>query len=346
MISRLFPQSGYGVMRDKWDRKANLIVMDCGPLGYKSGGHGHADALSIQAALQGRQVLIDTGTYAYNREQRLRNYFRGTRAHNTVTVDDSDQAEINGRMSWKAIPRADVIHSYFSDYLDTMTAEEGGYRALPTPVTHRRTVFFLKKTGLFLILDKLVSEGEHRYDLHYHFSPDSELVLQDDGRSFVAQKENALLFVDGSQEDVRNSFQGDDRPIGWYSRGYGHLTPTPTVEISSRGRGTVLFFSVLMPWKQGDGTAARIITSHNDGERSIAVEGKRERSLLSIHQEISQRQLGDVSYRAKALLIHEDHEAPDRWIYAIDCEMLGTGTENFIESQEPRDTFRVLEKAG
>ena len=341
-ISRLFPESGYGVMLDGWDRKANFMVMDCGPLGYKTGAHGHADGLSIQAALRGRRILTDMGTYAYNREQNLRNYFRGTRAHNTVSVDDKDQAEIVGGMNWAAIPRAQVLHSYFSERLDTITAEEGGYRRLPFPVIHRRTIFFLKKTGLFLVLDKLVSEGEHKYDLHYHFPPEMALEMQEDGRGFAAKKENALLFVDCSNESVRNILQGHDRPIGWYSNGYGQLTRTSTVEISCRGHGTVLFFSVLMPWRHEDGTTARIVSSEDGGDRIITVEGKQERSVLSIHQEISTRKLHDLSYTAKALLIHEDREAPDDWVYAVDCEMLATGTKNMLESESPRDLFRIL----
>ena len=54
--------------------------------------HGHADALSITLSKNGKPFIVDPGTYRYNGVPRWRRYFKGTRAHNTVTIDDQDQA--------------------------------------------------------------------------------------------------------------------------------------------------------------------------------------------------------------------------------------------------------------
>ena len=54
--------------------------------------HGHADALSITLSVGGKETLVDPGTYRYNGEPEFRKYFKGTRAHNTVTIDGLDQA--------------------------------------------------------------------------------------------------------------------------------------------------------------------------------------------------------------------------------------------------------------
>jgi hypothetical protein len=249
-------------------------------------------------------------------------------------------------MSWETIPRADVIHSHFSDRLDTLTAEEGGYRRLHPPVTHRRSLFFLKKTGLFLILDKLSSEGEQSYDLHYHFPPETGLELREDGRSYAAPEENALLFVDCSRQAVRSIIEGDDRPLGWYSPGYGRLTRTSTVEVSCRGAGTILFFSVLMPWSEGSGAVPSVIAEEDGEGRRITVDCEHERVVLSIHQRISDRTEGGLSYRGRALLIQEDRQARDGWAYAVDCERLSLKTDKLFESPEPRDTFKILPDRG
>ncbi|MFO7614448.1 MAG: alginate lyase family protein, partial [Bacteroidales bacterium] len=84
-----FPDSGYTVIRND-----NLVfTLDHGPLGMPPlYNHGHADALSITLSKNGRPMLVDPGTYRYNGVPQWRKYFKGTRAHNTVTIDDQDQA--------------------------------------------------------------------------------------------------------------------------------------------------------------------------------------------------------------------------------------------------------------
>ena len=42
-------------MRDGWDDTDNCMIVDCGAVGSLAGGHGHADALSIELAMHGPQ---------------------------------------------------------------------------------------------------------------------------------------------------------------------------------------------------------------------------------------------------------------------------------------------------
>ena len=56
--SRLFPDTGYVVMRDNGGSHA---VFDVGEHGYMNGGHAHADALSLTLSLEGRPFLVDPG---------------------------------------------------------------------------------------------------------------------------------------------------------------------------------------------------------------------------------------------------------------------------------------------
>ena len=73
------------------------IVFDTGPLGYLSiAAHGHADALSLLASYGGWPVFVDPGTYSYKPKDVWRDWFRGTLAHNTVTIDSLNQSQIRG----------------------------------------------------------------------------------------------------------------------------------------------------------------------------------------------------------------------------------------------------------
>ncbi|MBP9665275.1 MAG: alginate lyase family protein, partial [Pyrinomonadaceae bacterium] len=79
-----FKDGGYCVMRDGWRDADNYLIVDAGEVGALSGGHGHADALSIVASINGQPLLVDSGTYTYHESRELRDYFRSTSAHNTL----------------------------------------------------------------------------------------------------------------------------------------------------------------------------------------------------------------------------------------------------------------------
>ncbi|HEY0657626.1 MAG TPA: alginate lyase family protein, partial [Pyrinomonadaceae bacterium] len=86
--SLAFETGGYFVMRDGWADTDNYMLIDCGEVGALSGGHGHADTLSINLAMQGKTLLADSGTYTYHESSEQRDYFRSTAAHNTLTIDE------------------------------------------------------------------------------------------------------------------------------------------------------------------------------------------------------------------------------------------------------------------
>src|SRR3989442_16030087 len=83
------------------DGKHQLII-DAGPQGAATAGHGHADALSITVNSGSRSLFIDPGTCEYVGSER--NIFRGTRSHNTLVIDNVDQAEPKGPFAWTKLP--------------------------------------------------------------------------------------------------------------------------------------------------------------------------------------------------------------------------------------------------
>lgn len=90
---------GYTILRSK-DRKV-MIGMDHAELGLGSlAAHGHADALSVQLYYCGEPLLVDSGTYNYHISKSRRMEVRSTRAHNTVAVQNVEQAEILGPFLW------------------------------------------------------------------------------------------------------------------------------------------------------------------------------------------------------------------------------------------------------
>lgn len=68
------------------------LIVDAGQPGPKYiPGHTHCDAMSFELFYDGAPVIVNCGTYAYQCEKR--EYFRSTKAHNTVLVDDTEQSQ-------------------------------------------------------------------------------------------------------------------------------------------------------------------------------------------------------------------------------------------------------------
>jgi uncharacterized heparinase superfamily protein len=85
------PQTGYVRLA----RGDTVAILDAGRVGPDANpGHAHADTLSFELSMGGERLIVNGGTYAY--QHRLRNVFRGTATHATVSVDGEDSAEVWG----------------------------------------------------------------------------------------------------------------------------------------------------------------------------------------------------------------------------------------------------------
>ncbi|MCP4613439.1 MAG: hypothetical protein GY845_32510 [Planctomycetes bacterium] len=89
--SKSFSDSGWYVMRSG----ADYCIISCGPNGQNgNGGHAHNDKLSIELMLNGKDVVIDPGTYVYTPLPKWRDYFRHTRSHSTIVIEDTEQDDL------------------------------------------------------------------------------------------------------------------------------------------------------------------------------------------------------------------------------------------------------------
>lgn len=71
------------------------FIIDCGNIGPNYiPGHGQCDCLSYEFFVDGYPVLVNSGTYQY--QDKLRAYFRSTRAHNTFCIDNYEQSQCWG----------------------------------------------------------------------------------------------------------------------------------------------------------------------------------------------------------------------------------------------------------
>jgi hypothetical protein len=165
-VSKAFPHAGIYIMRDG-DLYLCFNASDAGINGR--GSHGHNDVLSIEVSAGGRAFIVDPGTYVYSADLGKRHEFRSTAYHSTVKIDGREQNTIDRNMPFvignEARPR--VLEWTTNDEFDKVVAEHYGY----SPVTHRRTITFNKRERSWLIDDEFFGDGEHVYEVRFHFAP-------------------------------------------------------------------------------------------------------------------------------------------------------------------------------
>lgn len=247
--SRLLPHGGYAVMRSGWGGEADQIILDVGPLGcHVSGGHGHADLLSIHASFRGQPYIVDPGTYRYTADDGWRGYYRSTAAHSTVEVDQVGQAEPSGAFGWATRPRAHLIRWTSSPELDSATAEHRAYTRLPDAVIHCRTVRFVK-SRYCVVVDDLDGAAEHRVSLRFQFAPMS--VTVDPSGWIRAGRDTAkglLLHAFATTALKTAILEGEIDPRqGWVSSAYGCHQPAPVLVYSLTARLPIRFITLLLP---------------------------------------------------------------------------------------------------
>lgn len=239
---RVFPQSGYYLLGDRFDTPDEIrLLADAGPLGYLSiAAHGHADALSIVLNVGGHEVLVDPGTYAYHTQPDWRGYFRSTRAHNTVMVDELDQSKQSGNFMWSRHAQARCLQFASGEGQQRFVAEHDGYCRLADPVTHRREIIYSEITRSFLINDTLDCAAAHRVCRHWHFCEALQPFIVEEQVRVRAGRYLVRIVPLDLPAHTRLYYGGDASQGGWVSRAFGCRQPATTVAWHSWIAGTTV----------------------------------------------------------------------------------------------------------
>lgn len=232
-----FSSSGYTII----NKDDFVLIFDHGPLGMAPlYNHGHADALSIILSVENKEMLIDPGTYLYNGEPEFRKYFKGTRAHNTVTIDALDQAIQETGFIWSKPYKAKLLKRIETGEYIFLQASHDGYMRIKEPVKHFRSISYFDKT--FIIKDTFFGEGFHTFELNYHVHPDSEIALKYNGW-WKINNQGTEIFVKLLHEHNFNVIKGQKEPMfGWQSPSYGIKRESGVLSCTRRGNPNEVSF--------------------------------------------------------------------------------------------------------
>lgn len=247
--SKSFSEGGYYVMRDGWTSADNYMLFLAGSHGARAlnFGHAHADALSFELAPGGRTLLVDPGTYTYTSSKEMRDWFRSSPAHNTLTIDGESSSLPDGPFSWRYVGESRAESWISCERFDYVKGTQDGYLRLPTSSEHSRSILFLKR-NYWVVRDEVTSVAEHRADLQFHFSADATPLIE------IRDGELPYLVERGGEVGLDIAIAGSGRwrrEDGWVSHCYGEKSPARFYGYSAFVSGDDELVTFMLPrWVQ------------------------------------------------------------------------------------------------
>jgi hypothetical protein len=331
--SREFPDGGYFIMRGGRAGDSSYLVFDCGPFGHDpKPGHGHADALSFELFAGGQTMLVDPGVYSTHLGQEWRNYFRGTRAHNTVVVDGQDQTELH--LIWGVRNRAkSVLHEWMSSgELDFVDGAHFGYCRLQEPVVHRRQLLFIKPfegVNYWVVVDTLEGRGEHTFDLLFHAAPGTAVSGSHDSILLSGNRGRGLRVIAcHPQGTTLEVIEGATDPIqGWVSTYSGEKEASPVLCYRLQCPVPVRFVTLLIPAGAGDSPPEirPVLAGSTPGEPlllDVGFDGYRDLLLIDPNGGGREKRIGEFTTEGRFLVRRQ--RLPDQTV--VMSRILGDAT--------------------
>ena len=217
--SQAFRDAGWYVMRNSDD----YLVISCGPNGQNdNGGHSHNDKLSFELCLDGKDIFVDPGTYVYTVDPDMRNLFRSTQYHNTVSVNGLEQNRWSkgtlGLFNLYNDARPRVLSWEDTDDEDIFIGEHYGYKK--HGLIHRREIKFQKNIGNVTINDLLDGATSSTVTAHFHLPPLVEVLPQ--GNNTFIIRNVMVTFHNPTAIDIADYF---------YSPEYGVKEPAKVIRV-------------------------------------------------------------------------------------------------------------------
>jgi uncharacterized heparinase superfamily protein len=204
-----FDESGYYI-----HESPNVyLIVDGGPIGPDFlPAHAHADIFSFELSLMRLPIIVDSGVFDYQSGD-MRSYVRGTRAHNTVCIDSTDQAECWGsfRVARRFPPygvsfqRNGKGHKFEGRF-------DGYARLIGDGVIHARTIICDDDQREIVIQDVIEGKGTHLVESLFHLHP--EVSVEQQGGHVVLRRDglHCLFEAEGQSISLED---------GWYCPEFG-----------------------------------------------------------------------------------------------------------------------------
>jgi hypothetical protein len=236
------------------------------------GGHAHAGQLAFNLWFAEKPMIIDSGCCNYD-DPALIQWYRTSRAHNTVLIDGKTDAETSGQNLWtnSRITQNRVIDWNKNENLQYCRMVSPAVEESNSLVNWYRSVV-LVRDDYAVIYDSFEGTGEHSYEILFHFA-DYEITRNTGSKSILIKDQLAIIPCDLSQIDEMNINNGQLSLKGVN-------TSAPYVSYCLHGINTVHSAFILYPVHKNPGNIFvqqiikqlginLILTDSNGGQETI-----------------------------------------------------------------------------
>lgn len=224
--------SGFFTFRNGWKQDATVMVVKAGPKGE---WHCQPDNGTFELWFNGRNLFPDSGSYVYAGDEevmKLRNWFRQTNVHNTLTLDGKNlETTQSVTKLWQPDGKEQILVTENPHYKD---------------LKHRRTVFFVDQT-YYVIVDEAVGDARGTVNLNYHLC---------EGKVNVDAKNNTLTSAFEGESNVKlQCFPEKKASVqeheGWRSIAYRQRVPRTSVSFDAvkNSADPVRYITIIYPVK-------------------------------------------------------------------------------------------------
>lgn len=222
MESRYFESAGQWYLKNENDNIKQMFIFDATRYG---GGHCHRAVNSIDFYYGNKMILLDPGTFNYERNDKFFEYGKQTISHNTVTVDGMSQipSSINESV-YDVKGKCVFVYNVYSNGYESAT----GF--------HERLLFWYKDE-ICLVNDVVKCNGK-KFRTNFNFLPGNHHF---DGSNFYTGFEDYNLMISPIYSNIEleaSIYEGSLNPMaGWISKdGYklGGAEKSPSLAYEGR----------------------------------------------------------------------------------------------------------------
>lgn len=234
--SCVFVDAGFAVLRNK---NYFLMFTNTGVSRYsdihsgskKIGTHTHQDALSFELSVGNSDFVIDAGTVCYTASKKLRDEYRSTLKHNTLSIDGKSQFEFGPKDYFSIIGEytepESMVYS-LNDDLEIVSSSFIWRHAGFNPVNHERRISM--DNDMLSVEDNVTSSEAHDYQWNFYLAPDVCIVSDGRGGFIMTGKEGeSVQFKCIGDTKVDLCIENDT-----VSPSYGKVVPTKRIQCKFR----------------------------------------------------------------------------------------------------------------
>lgn len=236
--SKVFCDAGWYIIRA--DRE--YCIISCNSSDREANtAHYHSDKLSFELCIEGRDFIVDPGTYVYTVQPEWRNKFRSAAYHNTVVIDGKEQYVFFKNNLFKSRSCSHVSCTKWRSDAEVhiFQGEHHVFSPKKETVIHLRKISLDGISGKWSISDSFRVEGrqrkksrpaEHFFQWYFHLHPDVRVdTATEDSVVLTNGEVNVQFTVDSNVPLALHVVDS------WYSPEYRRKIPTRSLELAYRG---------------------------------------------------------------------------------------------------------------